>query len=162
MLRHVVTSRSLPVAFSKETLIMPRWLLQATMPKSEGLWHEALTMTASKQVAFLERIFHLHGVALRRRTSKSQSCRLAPAAFEKEANAMTALMFVYDAMESATSGGQKLFPAEIMPGVKQRILEGSLDALKLSIFLSISLSRSLSISLSISLGLCLSLSLSVP
>ena len=75
---------------------------------------------------------------------------------------MTALMFVYDAMESATSGGQKLFPAEIMPGVKQRILEGSLDALKLSIFLSISLSRSLSISLSISLGLCLSLSLSVP
>ena len=106
--------------------MMARWYLQATAPNVNGCWHEMLTVDAGKQLAFLKRIFHLHEVAIRRRTSKSQSCRLSVSAFERECNAMMALAHIEEAMFAAHHPTRKdrMFPDAVMRVVDQKIREG--------------------------------------
>ena len=62
-----------------------RWLLANAMPGAEGIWHSVTMMTATKQTRFFDRILFLHGIALRKRGTKSSSPRLSLATWEREA-----------------------------------------------------------------------------
>ncbi|CAE7339851.1 unnamed protein product [Symbiodinium microadriaticum] len=82
-------------------------------------------MTSRRQVLFLNRIFALHDRATRRRTSKSQSVRLALSHWEKEVNAICALDYVLGMMRLARDANNSpIFEDKLLDSVKQKILDG--------------------------------------
>ena len=107
--------------------MLPRWQLGASVLGMDGIWHDMLQISSTKQVMILARILRLHELALGRRSSKSQSCRLNVAMFEREINAIAILTHIYESMFTATtSAGVPLFPHETLALVKQKILQGLL------------------------------------
>ena len=91
------------------------------MLQTDGLWHDALKMNATKQELFMDRVLLLHKIALKKRAGKSSNVRLSLAKWESEANIMAVLGHVLQEMDNRPT----MFKPEHLVAASQKILEGS-------------------------------------
>ena len=99
------------------------------MPQTDGLWHDVLKMTATKQELFMERVLLLHKIALKKRAGKSSNVRLTLSKWESETNIMAVLGHVLQEMDNRPN----LFKPEHVKAASQKILEGSPSCVSKSI-----------------------------
>ena len=115
---------SAPAAFSRDTLMDARWLLDGVPRLSNHFWHDALRMDAMKQALFMRRVLVLHQLSTKR-GGRASSARLSQPDWVLEADRMTVLGFVIQEMTKATADdGTPLFPADVIDKVAQRAVEG--------------------------------------
>ena len=114
-------------AFHKDTLLSARWYLGSTSNGAQEPWYTLLRVTPATQLLFLQRLLQVHERTLRKRTSKSQSCRLPLPKWDREVEIVTLLGSVHELMVKAVDpSGKSLFSKEALEDVSRRILEGSL------------------------------------
>lgn len=117
---------SCPAAFSKETLLDSRWLLEGVPRVSHKLWHSILCMDKGKQALFMKRILLVHQLTAKR-AGKAASLRLGLAEWNLEADRMCFLGFVFQEMRLAVADdGTPLFDDALVDKLVQRSIEGSL------------------------------------
>eukprot|EP00435_Cladocopium_sp_Y103_P053222 s1327_g17.t1 len=102
------------------------WLLDG-LPKATNLcplWYSILKMTGSKQILFLQRLFHLHDVQTRR-AGRACITRLSQEQWASEIDLMCVQGYIYDNMVIAKNPkGEKEFSLDTLKKVELGILEG--------------------------------------
>ena len=86
---------------------------------TNGLWHQILFVTESKQLLFLKRLFLLHDIQVRR-GGKSCVTRLAPQQWNEEVERMCLQGFLFEQMQA----DPEKFPAETLASVELGMVEG--------------------------------------
>ena len=112
-------------AFGRENLLDPRWMLDGCGKATNGLWHQILRMTGTKQVLFLNRVFHLHGIQAKR-GGKSCVMRLPLDQWSQEIDRSCFLGHIYEYMEKTPDQ----FPPETLKKVYLGMIEGHLISIR--------------------------------
>ena len=111
-------------AFSRDTLLESRWLLQGAGKANSATWNSILTMDEGKQVLFMCRILLLHELTSKR-AGKSCSVRLSQQDWNEEADRMCLVGHIITAMLDATQpSGDPTFDRKVVDTVARRAVEG--------------------------------------
>lgn len=118
-------------ALSNNVLVNSRWLIgdspKDNRARQSHLWASILTVNEGKQCFFLERIFFLHEIAVRRSQGKTTGLRLTQQEWDAECDRYCLLASVLQQMESALDPkGNRLFSDEVMRSLVRRGIEGPL------------------------------------
>ena len=116
-----------PAAFSRDTLLNSRWLLQGVPRGSEGIWRDILEMDSGKQHIFMQRVLFVHGVT-KKKAGKAQILRLPNHVWELEADVACLAGTILQKMQSFRDPSNLLvFPVETIKMVMSHFIEGLLE-----------------------------------
>ena len=113
---------SLPLAaFSVATITDTRWLVGGIAKATNGLWYEILLMTPTKQCPFLQRLFFLHDIQVRRGGRASLTRLASEQQWSLEIDRMCLLGFIYERMEAAHESD---FLPDVLAKIRLGMVEG--------------------------------------
>ena len=114
-------------AFSQHTLLNGRWLLEGLPSGADGLWHDVLKMTTTKQFIFMQRIMFMFEVT-KRKAGKAQVLRVSPDVWDSEADICCLAADVFGHMQTARNEDNMLiFEPSLLASLLNNFIEGCLS-----------------------------------
>ena len=117
------TAPALP-AFSKETLLDPRWYLGSSRKGVTGYWYDLLKMDHAAQHVFLQRILFMFEI-LKRKAGRCQSLKIPLATWQFEADLTCLVCHVLEEMRNhRTPDNQLVFTDSVLVSVMKGFIDG--------------------------------------
>lgn len=111
-------------AFSHNTLLNGRWLLEGLPGGADGMWHDVLKMTATKQHIFMQRILFMFEVT-KRKAGKAQVLRVTQDVWDHEADVCCFAGDVLEHMRTARDENNMLiFEPKLLATLLSNFIEG--------------------------------------